>query len=72
MHKTKNVKAKDLMIDDHVKVGGKMFRITEHTHILGNKRRIGSVNIGLRTLDTRPITIHLEAAPSVKFTMYNQ
>lgn len=72
MKKTTNVKATKLMVDDHVKLGGNMCRITNLTYNFGRKGRRNRVRIHLHRLDERFVYLNLEVPAKTTFTIFNQ
>lgn len=71
MNKTKNVKATQLMVDDHLKVGGTLYRILFLNLTFGRGHR-NSVRIHAHAVKNRKSHVTLTVPSKTKFTIYNQ
>ena len=70
MKKTSNVKAPKLMVDDHIKIGGQMYRITHLSRNYGTSR--DSIRIYLRGIENNSFMQLINVKPKNRFTIYSQ
>ena len=73
MKKTIGIKAKKLMVDDHLEIGGVLFRISSLSRNFGSGRK-ENVVIHAYQIDQprRRSYIHFSVRPGTLFTIYNQ
>lgn len=70
MKKTANIKATKLMVDDHLEIGGSMYRISHLNRTFGRGR--DRVCIGLHPIEGSDFHMTITVPKKARFTIFNQ